>query len=153
MIPTASSTSTTAAKPTEDEKKAERLAKLEAWKQKQAADRERKMKEGGTGVSTRDLLKEIDQKAAAAPAVASSQSPTTPSGVNSPAPYAGKFDPKVIAKKATAAIENLTALGQDVALPKSTKESANLTSSVTSLQADKPKAPAIPSLPTSKRSE
>jgi len=94
------------------------------------------MKEAGTPVSTRELLKEIDKKAAASPTVASPLSPATPLSVASPKPYAGKFDPKVIAKKATAAIENLTALGEDVALPKS----ANASSSVSEIQADKPKA-------------
>nr|XP_036585615.1 pre-mRNA-processing atp-dependent rna helicase prp5 [Colletotrichum truncatum]KAF6795666.1 pre-mRNA-processing atp-dependent rna helicase prp5 [Colletotrichum truncatum] len=106
---------------TEADKKAERLARLEAWKK----SRENKAnKENEVNPSqTRNLLAEMDKKSVpspvaasptvASPAVASpvvaspgsaSPAPTQPtSGVASPAvPYAGKFDPKAIAKKSAA---------------------------------------------------
>ncbi|KAF9880001.1 DEAD/DEAH box helicase [Colletotrichum karsti] len=118
---------TAAAKPkptpaqTEADKKAERLARLEAWKK---ARENKASKENEVNPSqTRNLLAEMDKKsvpsptpaspavpAAASPAVASpgsaSPAPTpaqTASGAASPAvPYAGKFDPKAIAKKSAA---------------------------------------------------
>ncbi|KAI0432965.1 hypothetical protein F5Y09DRAFT_300401 [Xylaria sp. FL1042] len=88
---------------TDVDKKAERLARLAAWK-KRHEDKE-KQKEATPG-ATRKLLAEMDEKANGTPPT------TTPSGV-SPAPaspaetqpmsptgqYAGKFDPKAIAKK------------------------------------------------------
>ncbi|KAF2970938.1 hypothetical protein GQX73_g2669 [Xylaria multiplex] len=88
---------------TEADKKAERLARLAAWK-KRHEDKE-KQKEATPG-ATRKLLAEMDEKANGTP------SDTAPAGV-SPAPvspadaqplspaaqYAGKFDPKAIAKK------------------------------------------------------
>ncbi|KAI1466846.1 P-loop containing nucleoside triphosphate hydrolase protein [Daldinia caldariorum] len=87
------------------DKKAERLAKLAAWKKKQEEKEKEKQKEPTPG-GTRKLLAEMDEKANTAP------SNTTPIGVSptpiSPAdtqaaspttPYAGKFDPKAIAKK------------------------------------------------------
>ncbi|KAH6719187.1 putative Pre-mRNA-processing ATP-dependent RNA helicase prp5 [Leptodontidium sp. MPI-SDFR-AT-0119] len=121
---------------TEAEKKAERLAKLEAWKKKMAEDKERKEKELTAG-GTRKLLDEIDQKANGSPSVASPASPATPNGFASPAPYAGKFDPKAIAKKAVASSSSTTTLGKDLPLKELTKASATLTSSVKGLQADK----------------
>ncbi|TVY78474.1 Pre-mRNA-processing ATP-dependent RNA helicase prp5 [Lachnellula suecica] len=120
--------------PSEADKKAERLAKLEAWKKKMAEDKERKEKEAAAG-GTRKLLDDIDQKASgSSPAVASPVSPATPN-VESPVPYAGKFDPKAIAKKAVA--NSSSALGQDLPLKELAKASATLTSSVKGLQADK----------------
>ncbi|OLN88811.1 Pre-mRNA-processing ATP-dependent RNA helicase PRP5 [Colletotrichum chlorophyti] len=115
---------------TEADKKAERLARLEAWKK----SRENKAaKENEVNPSqTRNLLAEMDKKsapspAAASPAVASpaiaspsvvsrasaSPAPTQPgSGAASPAvPYAGKFDPKAIAKKATLSNKNTVTNG------------------------------------------
>lgn len=103
----------TAAGPTEEEKKAERLAKLEAWKKKKE-DAAAKAKEV-TATQTRGLLAEMDKKAggaspaAASPAVSSAASPAPNdgSGTLSPAtPYAGKFDPKAIAKKAAGSRSN-----------------------------------------------
>jgi len=118
----------------EADKKAERLAKLEAWKKKMAEDKERKEKDLAAG-GTRRLLDDIDQKANGSPAVASPASPATPNGLASPAPYAGKFDPKAIAKKAVAS--SSSTLGNDLPLKELTKASATLTSSVKGLQADK----------------
>ncbi|MCJ1357192.1 MAG: pre-mRNA processing RNA-helicase [Icmadophila ericetorum] len=137
--------------PTEEEKKAERLTKLEAWKQKQAAERERKQKELQGAGSTRNLLDEIDKKAAnspafsppaiASPVAASPRSPTTPNGDASPVPYAGKFDPKAIAKKATNSSTGITKLGTDIALPEIAKASATLNSAHAGLKANKLTAP------------
>lgn len=113
--------------PTEEQKKAERLAKLEAWKAKQAAERERKQQEADAAGGTRNLLAEIDKKAQASPALTTPNSPGTPltpaeiSDPASPAPYAGKFDPKAIARKAAATSASTSKLG---ALPEVTKVSA-----------------------------
>lgn len=103
--------------PSEVDKKAERLARLEAWKK----SRENKAKpENGVNPSqTRSLLAEIDKKssAVASPATAASPSgtsptPTTPGGASpAPTPYAGKFDPKAIAKKSAASHKQGTANG------------------------------------------
>ncbi|TVY89645.1 Pre-mRNA-processing ATP-dependent RNA helicase [Lachnellula willkommii] len=124
------------APPTQSEadKKAERLAKLEAWKKKMAEDKERKEKELAAG-GTRKLLDDIDQKANGPADIASPASPATPNSLASPTPYAGKFDPKAIAKKAVAS--SSSTLGKDLPLKGSTKASATLNSSVKGLQADK----------------
>ena len=103
----------TPAGPTDEEKKKlERLAKLEAWKAKQA-EKERK-KELDAANNTRNLLKEIDQKAAG---VSGTSTPAVASGQSSPTPYAGKFDPKAIAKKASTAPTVPSTLGNDFAVP------------------------------------
>lgn len=112
---------------TDEAKKAERLAKLEAWKQKQAAEKDRKQKELESAGGTRNLLAEIDKKAQESPIAASPVSPATPvetTAPASPAPYAGKFDPKAIAKKAAAASSAANKLGTDIALPEIAKTSA-----------------------------
>ncbi len=131
-----SSLPTASAAQTEEEKKAEKLAKVEAWKQKQAAERARKQQELEASGGTRGLLDEIDKKAVASPLSASPKSPALPSGDASPVPYAGKFDPKAIAKRAAGASVGLTTLGKDVALPETAKASATLSSSTTGLKAD-----------------
>ncbi|KAK7459179.1 DEAD/DEAH box helicase [Colletotrichum acutatum] len=109
---------------TEADKKAERLARLEAWKK----SRETKAnKENEVNPSqTRNLLAEMDKKSVASPAPASPSvaspavaSPTVASPAASPAPtlntpgnaspavpFAGKFDPKAIAKKSAASHKN-----------------------------------------------
>ncbi|KAF4782027.1 DEAD/DEAH box helicase [Colletotrichum scovillei] len=109
---------------TEADKKAERLARLEAWKK----SRENKAnKENEVNPSqTRNLLAEMDKKSVASPAPASPSvaspavaSPAVASPVASPAPtlntsgnaspavpFAGKFDPKAIAKKSAASHKN-----------------------------------------------
>lgn len=52
-------------------------------------------------------------------------SPATPVETPaSPAPYAGKFDPKAIAKKAAAASSGTNKLGTDIAMPDIAKTSA-----------------------------
>ena len=92
--------------PSEADKKAERLRKLQAWKEKHAL--KEAQESGATAGSTRKLLAEMDQKASGTPVVASPSvgSPAKDGTASpqseltaSPAPYAGKFDPKAIAKK------------------------------------------------------
>lgn len=122
---------------TDEEKKTERLAKLEAWKQKQAAERDRKQRELETSGGTRSLLDEIDKKAQASPTVASGLSPEIANEDIAPVPYAGKFDPKAIARKATAGSAGVAKLGTDVALPEIAKASATINSNSTGSKADK----------------
>ncbi|KAI9763956.1 MAG: pre-mRNA processing RNA-helicase [Geoglossum simile] len=122
---------------TEEEKKAERLSKLEAWKKKQAEERERKQKELAAVGGTRTLLDEIDKRAASSPAVASPHSPSIANGDASPPRYTGKFDPKAIARKATVSTTGATTLGKDVPLPEIAKASATSSSSAAGLKADK----------------
>ncbi|RYP54711.1 hypothetical protein DL768_000535 [Monosporascus sp. mg162] len=88
----------------EADKKAERLAKLAAWKKKQE---EKEKQKDATPGGTRKLLAEMDEKAngtssnvtpttvSPAPVSPAAQQPASPA-----ASYAGKFDPKAIAKKA-----------------------------------------------------
>ncbi|PYI03278.1 P-loop containing nucleoside triphosphate hydrolase protein [Aspergillus sclerotiicarbonarius CBS 121057] len=111
------STPAATAAPTEDEKRAERLAKLEAWKQKQAAEKERKQREAAAAGGARSILEEIDRKSGLSPAVSSPQSPATPGVDATPGPYAGKFDPKAIAKSASSTPATPSVLGNDVAVP------------------------------------
>lgn len=101
---------------TAEEQKAARLAKLEAWKRKQAEEQAKKQKELESAGSARNLLNEIDKRDGLSPAAASPQSPATPE-VKSPAPYAGKFDPKAIAKKAHTNSTHAAVLGADVSAP------------------------------------
>ena len=95
----------------EDEKKAERRARMEAWKRKKEIESQKQQDVNPD--QTRNLLAEMDKKASAATSVVGS---ATASPLLSPAPasqaepgndspastYAGKFDPKAIAKKASA---------------------------------------------------
>lgn len=137
--PMQSPTASTRTVQTEEEKKAEKLAKVEAWKQKQATERTRKQKELEAAGGTRSLLDEIDKRATASPQIASPKSPATPATTNgdaSPVPYAGKFDPKAIAKRATAASAALTTLGKDITLPETAKASAILSPSTAGLKAN-----------------
>ena len=127
----------------DEAKKAERLAKLEAWKQKQAADKDRKQKELDPSGGTRNLLAEIDKKAQATSEAASPTTPSTPAepaAPESPVPYAGKFDPKAIAKKATSASSAASKLGTDVALPEIAKTSATAKPNLNGVKANKPSA-------------
>lgn len=101
-------------------KKAERLAKLEAWKQKQAAERERKQREQAAG-GAKSILEEIDRRSGLSPTVGSPQTPATPSDSTAPALYAGKFDPKAIAKNASSTTAAPSVLGDDVAVPQPAK--------------------------------
>ena len=127
---------------------------MEAWKQKQAAEKDRKQKELESSGGTRNLLDEIDKKSQAIPQAASPVSPATPVesiAPASPAPYAGKFDPKAIAKKATAASSTANKLGTDIALPENAKVSATNKSNVNGVKANN--APALVNGTTSKQYE
>lgn len=105
---------------TDEEKKAERLAKLEAWKQKQAAERERKQREQATD-EPKQILEAIDRKSVLSPAVGSPYTPVTPAEYPAPAAYPGKFDPKAIVKSSTTNAATPAVLGTDVAVPASHK--------------------------------
>jgi len=129
-------TAASVASNTEAEKKAERLAKLEAWKKKMAEDKERKEKTSTTG-GTRKLLNDSDQKANLSPSSGSPASPQSPHDVTPSTPYAGKFDPKAIAKKAVASTNAAKALGEDVSLKELSKASAALNPMVNGTLADK----------------
>lgn len=104
---------------TPSDKQAERLAKLEAWKKKTLTSKQATKDSDAT--STRKLLAEMDGKTSGPPTAVASPlhnssalaSPSTPQSTQeSPAvPYAGKFDPKAIAKKAAARHHSPTALG------------------------------------------
>ncbi|KJZ73533.1 Pre-mRNA-processing ATP-dependent RNA helicase PRP5 [Hirsutella minnesotensis 3608] len=96
----------------EADKKAERLAKLEAWKKKKESETQ-KQKAQTTGEMSQaiKLLAEIDKKTSAdtpsstTPTLTSASPPafTNEADTASPVqPYAGKFDPKSIAKKSAA---------------------------------------------------
>jgi ATP-dependent RNA helicase DDX46/PRP5 len=100
-----------------------------------AEDKERKERDLAAG-GNRKLLDDIDQKANGSPATGSPLSPAS-SNIASPVPYAGKFDPKAIAKKASASSNNASALGREIPLHELSKASATLTSTVKGLQADK----------------
>lgn len=144
-----SSAAATAAQSDAD-KKAERLAKLAAWKKKQELEKE-KAKEATPG-ATRKLLAEMDQKAngssAATPSVASPTSavasPAASTSFPSPAtPYSGKFDPKEIAKKShrvheSGAAPKLGAIGVQLPPSKPAPSATGL-----------PKASALPKAKTS----
>ncbi|KAI4266045.1 MAG: hypothetical protein L6R38_008997 [Xanthoria sp. 2 TBL-2021] len=118
----------TASGQTEEEKKAERLAKFEAWKQKQVAEKTRKQEKIDAAGGTRSLLDEMDKKANASPVTLPSSEASEVNEGASPKPYAGKFDPKAIVKKATTGAASATKLGTDIALPELAKTSATLKS-------------------------
>lgn len=102
----------------QSDKQAERLAKLEAWKKRTLTSKQATKDTDAT--STRKLLAEMDGRATpsavASPlhgssAVASPSTPTPAQDASPTVPYAGKFDPKAIAKKATARHHSPAALG------------------------------------------
>ncbi|KAI0200091.1 hypothetical protein F4808DRAFT_430542 [Astrocystis sublimbata] len=113
----------------ETDKKAERLARLAAWKKRH--ENKEKQKEATPG-ATRKLLAEMDEKANGTPSTATiagvSPTPALPADAQPLSPtakYAGKFDPKAIAKKSAsktqppAAVAKLGAI--DVPVPPTAK--------------------------------
>jgi ATP-dependent RNA helicase DDX46/PRP5 len=122
-----------------DEKKAARLAKLEAWKKNQAEEQAKKEQEIAGPGGARNLLEEIDKRDALTPTAPSPTSPATPE-VASPAPYAGKFDPKAIAKKVHSSSTIKGVLGADIAAPKLT----NGVSAAKAAPAARPASPLVP---------
>ncbi|PKY07511.1 P-loop containing nucleoside triphosphate hydrolase protein [Aspergillus campestris IBT 28561] len=137
--PSKPSTPAAPAGPTDEEKRAERLAKLEAWKQKQAAEKERKQREAAAS-GPKNILEEIDRKSGVAPATGSPQPTASPAGDSPSTGYAGKFDPKAIAKNAAPSPAPATSsvLGTDVTVPPTAKASANSTPTNVKVQANKP---------------
>ena len=125
----------------EEEKKTKRLAKLEAWKQKQqkAAAEKRQKEQLQSAAATRGLPEEIDKKAAVSPGLlASPKSTAQVAEPATPLPYAGKFDPKAIAKKATSTVPVVASrLGTDILLPDQNKAFAFSTPYKSTLNADK----------------
>ena len=121
----------TPATPSADDEMAARRAKIEAWKQKQAAEYAKKQKELEAAGGARSILNEIDKKAGLSPATASpaAASPRSPDTTvpASPVPYGGKFDPKAIVKKAHSSIASSVPLGSDIARPEALRVSGALT--------------------------
>lgn len=123
----------------QSDKQAERLAKLEAWKKKTLTKQATKETDAS---STRKLLAEMDGRASGTPTAIASPSNGTP-GVASPStpqpaqeasptvPYAGKFDPKAIAKKSAARHHSPVPLGDIPGAPAATsgKAATNASSS------------------------
>ncbi|KAI1143422.1 P-loop containing nucleoside triphosphate hydrolase protein [Hypoxylon sp. FL0543] len=122
------------------DKKAERLAKLAAWKKKQE---EKEKQKDATPGGTRKLLAEMDEKANAAPSnstpTGASPAPISPAetqAISPAASYAGKFDPKAIAKKSAPKPQSPSAapkLGVVAGQPSKTVSSATKTPSVSAL--------------------
>jgi len=117
--------------PNAQEQKVARLAKLDAWKKKQAAEQAKKEAELEAAGGARSILSEIDKKAELSLAASSPQSPIV-SGNVSPVPYAGKFDPKAIVKKAHISTTTSDVLGAHVAAPHVPKQSTTSATSATS---------------------
>lgn len=119
------------------DKQAERLAKLEAWKKKKTLTS--KQAKDTDASSTRKLLAEMDGRASGTPtailspvATSAIASPSTPQSTQEASPnpsYAGKFDPKAIAKKSAARHHSPTALGVIPGAPMTPLKPANSTAS------------------------
>lgn len=77
LVQVSKQASTASPAQTDEQKKAERLAKLEAWKQKQAAERERKQNELAAS-GPRGILDEIDKKVALSRGVSTPTTSTQP---------------------------------------------------------------------------
>ncbi|KAH8737039.1 P-loop containing nucleoside triphosphate hydrolase protein [Ilyonectria robusta] len=134
----------------EVDKKAERLAKLEAWKKKKEIESQ-KQKEVNPS-QTRNLLAEMDMKASGAssrtvsPVVSAVASPATkdsPSAASPVTPYTGKFDPKAIAKKSAASRSHEAGkpvLGAFGAQPETVSVTVKQTSTASALPANRLKA-------------
>ncbi|OJD15973.1 pre-mRNA-processing ATP-dependent RNA helicase PRP5 [Emergomyces pasteurianus Ep9510] len=123
---------------TDEEKKAERRAKFQAWKEKVAAERERKEKELAASGGARNILDEIDKKNALSQSAATPEASTTPpTSTTTPTPYFGKFDPKVIAKKAAAPSPEPSLLGKDITVPSIATSSATSSHSIAENKANK----------------
>ncbi|KAG6363328.1 hypothetical protein INS49_008425 [Diaporthe citri] len=131
----------------QSDKQAERLAKLEAWKKKTLTKQATKETDA---TSTRKLLAEMDGRASGTPTAIASPSNGTP-GAASPStpqpaqdasptvPYAGKFDPKAIAKKSAARHHSPVPLGDIPGAPAATsgKVATNTSSTASALPTGK----------------
>lgn len=105
----------------EERKKAERLAKLEAWKAKQTAEMQKKQREIETSGGARSILEQMDKRAAESMAFGTqAQSESLLQEVDNtstPNPFVGKFDPKAIIRKTTSQPSGLKTLGNDISVP------------------------------------
>ncbi|KAI3400249.1 hypothetical protein diail_3630 [Diaporthe ilicicola] len=130
----------------QSDKQAERLAKLEAWKKRTLTKQANKETDA---TSTRKLLAEMDGRANGTPTAIASPSNGTP-GAASPStpqsaqeasptvPYAGKFDPKAIAKKSAARHHSPAPLGDIPGAPATSgKAAVNATSTASALPTGK----------------
>lgn len=115
----------------EEEVKKARLAKLAEWKKKHAKPTQ---SNGGSGPASPQVPQTSNASAspeAGSPVTLShsntdtASSPPATRDSSPPKPYAGKFDPKAIAKRAAAAMERQKALGDDIVIPtKSTNQAS-----------------------------
>jgi len=117
----------------DERKKAERQAKLAIWKKKQEEKKAAEMAAVASSPRPSSVGNDIG---AASPATAASPTasaavstaPGSPEAEDGPAkPYAGKFDPKAIAKRAAAASQKLknATLEDNAALPGKSKSTAS----------------------------
>lgn len=120
-----------------DDQKAAKLARLEEWKRKRAEEQAKKKQEAEASSPALSILQEMDKKAALSPTTASPQSPATPEVIE-PTPYAGKFDPKAIAKKAHTSSSTVKVLGGDIAAPALNTATSKLTASAKPLRPSSP---------------
>ncbi|KAI1925367.1 pre-mRNA processing RNA-helicase [Ophidiomyces ophidiicola] len=99
---------------TDEEKKAERLAKLEAWKQKQAAEKERKQKELAAAGGARSILDEIDKRSGL-------RQTSVPQAPLAPKASAHTSSKTITSKPSTSKTQNpsepVSLLGRDVTAP------------------------------------
>ncbi|RCI15423.1 hypothetical protein L249_3460 [Ophiocordyceps polyrhachis-furcata BCC 54312] len=148
-----------AAQQSDADKKAERLAKLNAWKKKKENESMRQKAEEPSDISQAiKLLAEMDKKASmASSATDAPVSPSSPppsagpeaEGSSPPQPYAGKFDPKTIAKRSAASrshessktvLGSLVHPGKGVPLPPPAQTANDDTAEVAALPANRGKA-------------
>ncbi|WPG99123.1 P-loop containing nucleoside triphosphate hydrolase protein [Acrodontium crateriforme] len=115
----------------EEAKIRERQAKVEAWKAKM--EERKKAQTANAGANTSEVDRGTSSPAPLSAAMSPSTAANSPGPLkaddkpSSPAPYAGKFDPKAIAKRAAAAMEReKKALGGEVAIPKSATEASTM---------------------------
>lgn len=97
---------------------------MEAWKQKQAAEKERKQREQAESGGAKSILEEIDRKSGALPTANVPHATAAPAIEATSAVPTRKFDPKAIAKNATPTTAAPAVLGEDVAVPQAIKASA-----------------------------
>ncbi|RMY75635.1 hypothetical protein D0864_09799 [Hortaea werneckii] len=117
-----------------EEARKAKLARVEAWKKKMQEQKAAQATPAASAASPAVKNEDNDTASPAAQSPANgSQASATPASPgakddkpSSPAPYAGKFDPKAIAKRAAAAMDKQkSALGGDVVIPKSAQEASN----------------------------
>lgn len=117
-----------------EEARKAKLARVEAWKKKMQEQKAAQATPAAGAASPAVKNEDNDTASPAAQSPANgSQASATPASPgakddkpSSPAPYAGKFDPKAIAKRAAAAMDKQkSALGGDVVIPKSAQEASN----------------------------